>query len=182
MFLAAVLVLDAANGRPQALWEGGTLTAIRTGAASGAATDLLARPDSRVAAIFGAGVQARTQLEAVCTVRAIETVFVVDPSMEKAAVFAAPIRFGSGIQNKVLEAMAMEVPVVTRKIVADGLYLDNYGEPPLITAAGDSDFAQRIIWLLNDAKERTRLARAGRKFIENTFNWTKNAKKLETLC
>ncbi|MFQ5418764.1 MAG: ornithine cyclodeaminase family protein [Anaerolineae bacterium] len=85
---AAVLVLDAANGRPQALLEGGTLTAIRTGAASGAATDLLARSDSRVAAIFGAGVQSRTQLEAICAVRPIETVFVFDPSQEKAAVFA----------------------------------------------------------------------------------------------
>lgn len=55
---AAVLVLEASTGRPTALLEGGTLTAIRTGAASGAATDLLARPDSEVAAIFGAGVQA----------------------------------------------------------------------------------------------------------------------------
>jgi ornithine cyclodeaminase len=68
---AAVLVLDASNGRPRALLEGASLTAIRTGAASGAATDLLARPDARVAAILGSGVQARTQLEAICTVRPI---------------------------------------------------------------------------------------------------------------
>ncbi|HUV80215.1 MAG TPA: hypothetical protein VMW40_05260 [Candidatus Bathyarchaeia archaeon] len=51
---------------------------MRTGAASGAATDLLARPDSKVAAIFGAGVQARTQLEAVCAVRPIQTVWIYD--------------------------------------------------------------------------------------------------------
>jgi ornithine cyclodeaminase/alanine dehydrogenase-like protein (mu-crystallin family) len=69
-----VLAVDAATGRPVALLEGGTLTAIRTGAASGAATDLLARPDARVAAIIGSGVQARTQLEAVCTVRKIDEV------------------------------------------------------------------------------------------------------------
>jgi len=75
---AAVLVLEASTGRPTALLEGGTLTAIRTGAASGAATDLLASPDSTVAAIFGAGVQARTQLEAICTVRPIQTVRVYD--------------------------------------------------------------------------------------------------------
>lgn len=84
---AVVLVLDAANGRPQALLEGGALTAIRTGAGAGAATDLLARPDCRVAAIFGAGVQSRTQLEAICTVRDIETVFVYDPDPDKTAVF-----------------------------------------------------------------------------------------------
>ncbi|MGW8225028.1 MAG: ornithine cyclodeaminase family protein [Anaerolineales bacterium] len=79
---AVVLVLEADTGRPLALLEGGSLTAIRTGAASGAATDLLARKNSKVAAIFGAGVQSRTQLEAVCTVRHIEKVFVFDPQPE----------------------------------------------------------------------------------------------------
>src|ERR1044071_7788891 len=54
---AAVLVLDPETGRAIALLEGSSLTAIRTGAASGAAIDLLARPDSKVAAIFGAGAQ-----------------------------------------------------------------------------------------------------------------------------
>lgn len=73
---AAVLVMDAATGQMLALLEGGTLTAIRTGAAGGAAADLLARPDSRTVALFGAGVQARTQLEAVCAVRDIEKVWV----------------------------------------------------------------------------------------------------------
>ncbi len=85
---AAVLVLEASTGRPLALLEGGTLTAIRTGAASGAATDLLARPDSRVLALFGAGVQGRTQVEAVCWVRPIERVWVYDPTPEKAAALA----------------------------------------------------------------------------------------------
>ncbi|MFQ5400546.1 MAG: ornithine cyclodeaminase family protein [Anaerolineae bacterium] len=80
---AAVLVLEADSGRPLALLEGGVLTAIRTGAGAGAATDLLARPDSRVVAIFGAGTQARTQLGAVCTVRAIETAWVYDPTRAK---------------------------------------------------------------------------------------------------
>ena len=73
---ALVLALDPASGRPRALLEGASLTALRTGAASGAATDLLARPDAHVAAIFGSGVQARTQLEAICTVRAVDTVWV----------------------------------------------------------------------------------------------------------
>ncbi len=71
---ALVLALDETTGRPLALMEGGALTAIRTGAASGAATDVLARPEARIAAIFGSGVQARTQLEAICTVRPIEEV------------------------------------------------------------------------------------------------------------
>lgn len=73
---AVVVCVDAETGQPSAMLEGASLTAIRTGAVSGAATDLLARPDSRVAAIFGSGVQARTQLEAVCTVRSIEQAWI----------------------------------------------------------------------------------------------------------
>ncbi len=73
---AAVLLLDSQTGAPIALMEGASLTAIRTGAASGAATDLLASPQAKTVAILGSGVQARTQLEAVCTVREIERAWV----------------------------------------------------------------------------------------------------------
>lgn len=86
---AAVLALDPASGRPLALLEGGALTAIRTGAASGAATDLLARPGASRAAIFGSGIQARTQLEAVCTVRHIQEVRLFSLDTEQAHAFAA---------------------------------------------------------------------------------------------
>jgi alanine dehydrogenase len=71
---ALVIAIDTETGIPIAVMEGASLTAIRTGAASGAATDLLAREDATVVAIFGSGVQARTQLEAVCTVRKIQEV------------------------------------------------------------------------------------------------------------
>ena len=85
---AAVLVLEADTGRPVALLEGSSLTAIRTGAGSGAAIDLLARPDSKVVAVFGAGAQGRTQLEAACSVRKIEKAWVFDPSTKRAEAFA----------------------------------------------------------------------------------------------
>ena len=68
---AAVLALDAETGAPKMILEGGSITAIRTGAGSGLATQLLAREDANSVAIIGSGVQARTQLEAVCTVRDI---------------------------------------------------------------------------------------------------------------
>lgn len=84
---AAVLVFEPDTGRPLALLEGRTLTAIRTGAASGAATDLLSRPDSKTAAIFGAGVQGRTQLEAICAVRDIETAWIYDLDPKRALAF-----------------------------------------------------------------------------------------------
>ena len=89
---AAVLVFDPETGRAIALLEGSALTAIRTGAAGGAAVDLLARTDSKVLAIFGAGAQGRSQLEAVCSARNIETVFIFDRNAGKAEAFAADMR------------------------------------------------------------------------------------------
>jgi ornithine cyclodeaminase/alanine dehydrogenase-like protein (mu-crystallin family) len=97
---AAVLVLDAETGRTRALLEGSSLTAIRTGAGSGAAIDLLARPDSKVVAIFGAGAQGRTQLEAACSVRKIESAWVFDPSVERAKDFVNDIAGIGPIPNE----------------------------------------------------------------------------------
>lgn len=85
---AMVMVLDSKNGRPLALMDGEYLTALRTGAASGLATDLLARKDSKVVAIIGAGVQGRFQLEAVCKVREITRAFILDRTAEKARQFS----------------------------------------------------------------------------------------------
>ena len=85
---AAVLVFDPQTGRAIALLEGSTLTAIRTGAASGASIDLLAREDSKVVTVFGAGAQGRTQLQAACSARDIETAFIFDKDPQKAKAFA----------------------------------------------------------------------------------------------
>jgi ornithine cyclodeaminase/alanine dehydrogenase-like protein (mu-crystallin family) len=100
-----VLVLDAATGRPLSMMEGGTLTAIRTGAGSGAATDLLAHSDADVVAILGSGVQARTQLEAVCTVRQIREVRVYSPTHEHAVTFAREMK-GKGPVPELIRIMS----------------------------------------------------------------------------
>jgi ornithine cyclodeaminase/alanine dehydrogenase-like protein (mu-crystallin family) len=77
---ATVLVLEPDTGRIAALLEGATLTAIRTAAASGAATDLLARPESKTLTVLGAGVQAREHIEAICAIRPIESVRAFGPT------------------------------------------------------------------------------------------------------
>lgn len=70
------------------MMDGGYLTAMRTGAVSGVATKYLAREDNgQVAGIFGAGVQARTQLQAVAAVRSLGGALVYDPSTDAAASF-----------------------------------------------------------------------------------------------
>jgi len=80
----AVLVLDPETGGPLGLLDGAALTALRTGAGSGVATELLARPDAGTLAVLGAGGQAAAQMEAVCAVRRIETVWLFDRTRNKA--------------------------------------------------------------------------------------------------
>lgn len=94
---AAVLVLEPSTGRPIALVEGRSLTAIRTGAASGAATDLLSRKDSHVAALIGAGTQGKAQLEAICTVRSIATCWIYDIDTARAKAFISEMKCRGGL-------------------------------------------------------------------------------------
>lgn len=89
---ALVLLIDSHTGQPQALLDGTYLTALRTGGASGAATDLLALPDARSVAIFGAGAQGRTQLSAVCAVRHIERARVFDLDRAAAEAYVDELR------------------------------------------------------------------------------------------
>ncbi len=114
---AAVLVLEADTGRALALLEGSSLTAIRTGAAGGAATDVLARPDSRVVAVFGAGAQGRTQLEAACTVRTMETAWIYDPDHERARALATSVTGLSPIPNDVRIASTPAEALSTADVV-----------------------------------------------------------------
>ena len=95
---AVTVVMDAANGTPLAVLDAGYLTAVRTGAASGVATDVLARPDARVAAVFGAGVQGRTQLEAVAAVRPLRKAIVFDIDARAASAFAAEMSGRLGLE------------------------------------------------------------------------------------
>jgi ornithine cyclodeaminase len=88
---AVVLLLDPESGQPDALLDGTSLTALRTGAASGLATKHLARPDAATVALFGAGAQARTQLAAVAHVRRITRVFVHAPTRAHAERLAADV-------------------------------------------------------------------------------------------
>jgi glycosyltransferase involved in cell wall biosynthesis len=102
--------------------------------------------------------------------------------LEKAAVFAAPLRYASGMQNKIQEALAMEVPVVTTSIVADGLRVARGEEPPLYAADGDEAFARQVVNLLSRPDEQARLAQEGRRFAEKYFVWARSAAHLEQMC
>lgn len=85
---ALILLLDPETGAPRAVLDGEWLTALRTGAATGVATDLLARSDAGVLTVFGAGAQAPMQIEAVRCARPIREVRIVSRSGSSATVLA----------------------------------------------------------------------------------------------
>jgi ornithine cyclodeaminase/alanine dehydrogenase-like protein (mu-crystallin family) len=130
---ALVIVLDAATGSPLAVMDGTSLTAIRTGAASGAATDLLARPDATVAALFGAGPQAQTQLEAVCVVRPIRRAMIFDPSAGRAEALARQMapRLGTAVlaARSPAEALAGADIVCTATTSVEPVFADRNVAP-----------------------------------------------------
>jgi glycosyltransferase involved in cell wall biosynthesis len=105
----------------------------------------------------------------------------VRPYLERADVFVAALRFASGVQNKVLEAMAMEVPVVTTPVVAAGLCMDGV-EPQLVIGQNAEEIAAGIVGLLANAEERARLSADNRRFVEAHCSWSCSAEKLEKLC
>ena len=86
--LGLVLLFEVEHGRPVALLDAAEITAIRTAAASGLATRLLARPDAGDLALLGAGEQARSHLQAMLTVRALKRIRVWARDPEKSAAFA----------------------------------------------------------------------------------------------
>lgn len=83
-----VVLLDGRTGTPRAVLDGTELTALRTGAATGLAADLLADEEASVLAILGAGAQARTQVEAVRAVRPVHEVRIVSRTRDSAERFA----------------------------------------------------------------------------------------------
>ena len=82
-----IVVMDAETGSAVALIDGKSVTALRTGAASGYATKILANNHASTLVVFGNGVQAKAQIEAICQVRDIESVKVIGRDFTKVELF-----------------------------------------------------------------------------------------------
>ncbi|HEX2883680.1 MAG TPA: ornithine cyclodeaminase family protein [Candidatus Limnocylindria bacterium] len=112
---ALVAWIDAVTGRPLAVLDGATVTAMRTGAASGVATRLLARRDASLLTVIGAGGQAEWQVRAVLAARPIRRVLVHARSRDRAAAFAEAVAASTGVEVAVAssaEAAVHEADVV----------------------------------------------------------------------
>lgn len=84
---AQMILLNGKTGEVSAMLDGTYLTQLRTGALQGAATDILARKDSKIASLFGVGAQAQCQLEALLTVRNLSEIRVVSRSFDRSQQF-----------------------------------------------------------------------------------------------
>ncbi len=136
---SSVQVFDASNGRAVANLDGESVTAIRTGAASGLATDMLAKEDAKVGAVFGTGVQARSQVEAITTVKNLERIFVFSSARESAELFCNFISENYDIEANVGEndqlkkadvictATPSEKPLFDHRDLGQGVHINAVG-------------------------------------------------------
>ncbi len=102
----------------------------------------------------------------------------VAPYLAKASIFVCPLRFGAGLKNKILEALAMGIPVLATPISLEGIDAVN-GESAL--EASLEQMAAKSIALLKDAGLRQRLAKRGRELIEAKYSWAHTADQYERL-
>jgi ornithine cyclodeaminase len=115
---ALVAVISAETGEPLAILDGTYMTALRTGAVSGAATDLLSRPNSRVLTCIGAGAQGVTQAWAVASVRPIERIYVADMNPDAVASFAARLgALAPELASKVTPVMDLDRAVAESDVI-----------------------------------------------------------------
>lgn len=165
LIAASVLLGDAETGMPLALLDGTSLTALRTGAAGGVAAAALARPESAVVALFGAGAQARTQLAAVATVFAgrLREVRVVARDRDHAARFAdaaARDAATAGIRHRaataedavrgadvVITATSSTTPVFPGRALGEGVHVTAVGsfKPTMRELDDDTLRGSRIV-------------------------------------
>jgi len=135
--MATMCYSDPETGFPLSIMDGTTLTMKRTGAAAAVATDHLAVPDATSLGLVGAGAQSHAQLDAVLTVRPIETVVVADADADRAAAFAEAV--GDRVDARVgsiPDAAACDVlstvtpvrePIVDADVVGDHTHVNAVG-------------------------------------------------------
>lgn len=109
------------------------------------------------------------KLEKMDGVKVTGTVKDVRPYYDQAKVFIAPFKLGGGTKLKVLEAMSMELPVVSTSVGCQGIDIEN-GKHALIEKNTEM-LAERIIQLLDDVKLRHEIAKNGKKLVEERYSW-----------
>ena len=103
----------------------------------------------------------------------------VRPYIDQCEVVICPLRMASGIQNKILEAMAMNKPIVTTEIAVGGI--EGYEAQQIIVAKDAEDFARRIIELFTNRELLQKVGKHGREFVERNYSWASAGNKIDQL-
>ncbi len=101
----------------------------------------------------------------------------IRPYLHRAQVFVNPLRMGVGLQNKLLQAMACGVPVVTTPFSARGLAAT--GGHHLLVGKDSEEFARQVVQVCKIAGLASRLSKSGRRFVEVSYDWQAQFDKLE---
>lgn len=136
------------------------------------------KPDARV---ILAGANPSYRVRGLASDKVLVTGWVEDirPWYARAKVFVAPMQIGTGLQNKVLEAMAMKLPVVTSQLANQALRAKPGIE--LLIGNNPSEYAQQILTLLNDHEFYNKLSSKGLEFIIEHFQWSSICHRLEKI-
>jgi glycosyltransferase involved in cell wall biosynthesis len=103
----------------------------------------------------------------------------VRPYLTEAAVGVVPLRIARGVQNKVLEALAMSKPVVASPQALTG-FADK-ADFPALTASSANEWIDTVLRLLGDEPMRRTLGVAGRRYVEEHFSWDSCLRPLDAL-
>src|SRR3989339_370960 len=97
-----------------------------------------------------------------------------------AKIFLAPMQIGTGLQNKLLQAMAMKIPCVTSELTRKGI-VSSSEENVMLVADTPQEYAELIIKLLNDQKYADKIAERGYNFVRTNFDWKQITQDLEQI-
>ncbi len=100
-------------------------------------------------------------------------------SYSSAKVFIAPMRIGTGLQNKLLEAMSMKIPSITTPLANDALQAKDGAE--ILIGADATELANQIIELLSNEKLYEIVSQNGYNFVHNNHSWENATEKLNTI-
>jgi hypothetical protein len=135
------------------------------------------RPAVRLEIIGAAPSRGVTALARQPGITVTGTVKDVRPHVRSAALTIAPLVIARGTQNKILESMAMGVPVVVSAAAAGGI--DAERDEHFLEADSPAAFAAAVLRILDDPRERTRLAAAGRERVLSHHSWTASLRRFD---
>jgi ornithine cyclodeaminase/alanine dehydrogenase-like protein (mu-crystallin family) len=180
-------LFDGKTGSLLALMQADYLGQMRTGAASGVATEYMARPDASEVGIFGSGKQARTQLQAVCAVRKIRRVQVYSPNADNRKRFAQEMsdlcqtevepvprpELAAEDKDIVVTATTSREPVLSGAWISEGTHLNVIGSNYLTKAEVDTATLRMCDSIVVDSKDQARIEAGdfAAALEENLIHW-----------